>query len=157
MRDAPSNTDDVIDSRDVIARIEELESERADLVEATSEVETAVNEAATEDDAEDAQTAHADAVTALAEWHESDEGKELETLKALADQCEGYGDWAHGETLIRESYFRDYAMELAEDCGMIPKDLAWPCTCIDWEQACRELKMDYTEVDFDGVSYFMRA
>lgn len=157
MRDAPSNTDDVIDSRDVIARIEELEGERADLVEAASEAETAVNEAATEDDAEDAQTAHADAVTALAEWPESDEGKELETLKALADQGESYGDWSHGETLIRESYFQNYAQELAEDCGMIPKDLAWPCTCIDWEQACSELKMDYTEVDFDGVSYFMRA
>lgn len=150
MRNAPSNTDDVIDSRDVIARIEELESERADLAEA-------VSEAATEDDAEDAQTAHADAVTALATWHESDEGQELKTLKALADQGEGYGDWSHGETLIRESYFQDYAQELAEDCGMIPKNLAWPCTCIDWEQACRELKMDYTEVDFDGVSYFMRA
>lgn len=157
MRNAPSNTDDVIDSRDVIARIEELESERADLAEAVSEAETDVNEAATEDDAEDAQTAHADAVTALATWHESDEGQELKTLKALADQCEGYGDWDYGETLIRESYFQSYAQELAEDCGMISKDLAWPCTCIDWEQACRELKMDYTEVDFDGVSYFMRA
>lgn len=157
MRNAPSNTDDVIDSRDVIARIEELESERADLAEAVSEAETDVNEAATEDDAEDAQTAHADAVTALATWHESDEGQELKTLKALADQCEGYGDWDYGETLIRESYFQSYAQELAEDCGMISKDLAWPCTCIDWGQACRELKMDYTEVDFDGVSYFMRA
>lgn len=157
MRNAPSNTDDVIDSRDVIARIEELESERADLAEAVSEAETDVNEAATEDDAEDAQTAHADAVTALATWHESDEGQELNTLKALADQCEGYGDWDYGETLIRESYFQSYAQELAEDCGMISKDLAWPCTCIDWGQACRELKMDYTEVDFDGVSYFMRA
>jgi len=157
MRGAPSNTDDVIDSRDVIARIEELEGERAGLVEVAADAEAAVNEAATEDDAEDAQSEHADAVTALAEWDTSDEGQELKTLKALAEQGEGYSDWEHGETLIRESYFQDYAQDLAEDCGMIPKDLAWPCTCIDWEQACRELKMDYTEVDFDGVSYFMRA
>jgi hypothetical protein len=178
MRDAPSNTDDVIDSRDVIARIEELESERADLVETAEEAAAEFAEVedrehgascaqrisgAAEcdcgkaDDTEDAQTAHADAVTALAEWDASDEGQELKILKALADQCEGYGDWSYGETLIRESYFQDYAQELAEDCGMIPKDLGWPCTCIDWEHACRELKMDYTEVDFDGVSYFMRA
>ena len=34
MRDAPSNTDDVIDSRDVIARIEELTEERTALVDA---------------------------------------------------------------------------------------------------------------------------
>lgn len=177
MRNAPSNTDDVIDSRDVIARIEELESERADLAETAEEAATelaettaqigkgdGVNESggcsltdAEEAELGDAQTAHADAVTALAEWGASDEGQELKTLKALADQCEGYGDWDYGETLIRESYFQSYAQELAEDCGMISKDLAWPCTCIDWGQACRELKMDYTEVDFDGVSYFMRA
>ncbi len=145
MRDTPSNTDDVIDSRDVIARIEELEAELTDAHEGESdppalEFSEWLNEVA-EDDAHTMQ----DAAT------------EYQALKALADQCEGYGDWDHGETLIRESYFQDYAMELAEDCGMIPKDLAWPCTCIDWEQACRELKMDYTEVDFDGVSYFMRA
>lgn len=145
MRNAPSNTDDVIDSRDVIARIEELESELQDAHEGESDppallFQDWVHRAA----GNDAHTLQDAAV-------------EYRALKALADQGEGYGDWDHGETLIRESYFQDYAQELAEDCGMIPKDLAWPCTCIDWEQACRELKMDYTEVDFDGVSYFMRA
>lgn len=145
MRDAPSNTDDVIDSRDVIARIEELESELQDEYEAESE--------------EPANTFEewVDAAAANDTHTLQDAAEELKTLKSLADQGEGYGDWEHGETLIRESYFQDYAQELAEDCGMIPKDIAWPCTCIDWEQACRELKMDYTEVDFDGVSYFMRA
>ncbi|MDD3885135.1 MAG: hypothetical protein PHW66_09450 [Gallionella sp.] len=145
MRDAPSNIDDVIDSRDVIARIEELESELQDEYEAESE--------------EPANTFEewVDAAAANDTHTLQDAAEELKTLKSLADQGEGYGDWEHGETLIRESYFQDYAQELAEDCGMIPKDLAWPCTCIDWEQACRELKMDYTEVDFDGVSYFMRA
>ena len=177
MRDAPSNTDGVIDSRDVIARIEELEGERADLVEVAADAATELAEVTARigrgdgvdesggcsltDDEEaelgDAQTAHADALTAITEWDASDEGQELKALKSLADECEGYGDWEHGETLIRESYFQAYAQELAEDCGMIPKDLAWPCTCIDWEQACRELKMDYTEVDFGGMSYFMRA
>lgn len=185
MRDAPSNTDDVIDSRDVIARIEELEGERADAIEQDEarieelreEIKQFAPEGLTNEDTindacreyEWAQANPDDAIelaelTALDEagerrvlWDASDEGQELKTLKALADQCEGYGDWGHGETLIRGSYFQNYAQELAEDCGMIPKDLAWPCTCIDWEQACHELKMDYMEVDFDGVSYLMRA
>ena len=26
----------------------------------------------------------------------------------------------------------------------------------DWERATRELQMDYTEVDFDGVTYWIR-
>jgi uncharacterized protein (UPF0335 family) len=36
----PSNKDDVIDSRDIIARIEELESERVDLAEAVDNAAT---------------------------------------------------------------------------------------------------------------------
>jgi hypothetical protein len=28
---------------------------------------------------------------------------------------------------------------------------------IDWEQAAYELKQDYTEVNFDGVSYWIRS
>lgn len=185
MRDAPRNTDDVIDSRDVIARIEELEGERADAIELDEARIEELREEIKQFDPEDltdadtindacreyewAQANPDDALelaelTALDEagerrvlWDASGEGQELKALKALADQGEGYGDWSYGETLIRESYFQDYAMELAGDIGDIPKDVGWPCTCIDWERACRELKMDYTEVDFDGVSYFMRA
>jgi antirestriction protein len=36
----------------------------------------------------------------------------------------------------------DYAQQLAEDTGAIPEGLGWPCTCIDWEQAWRELTYD---------------
>jgi hypothetical protein len=35
----------------------------------------------------------------------------------------------------------DYAQQLAEDCDSIPSDLRWPLTCIDWEDAWRELQM----------------
>ena len=38
MSNAPSNTDDVIDSRDIIARIEELTDERATLAEQCEEM-----------------------------------------------------------------------------------------------------------------------
>ena len=83
---------------------------------------------------------------------------ELEQLRKLAEDGENHAsDWKYGATLIRDSYFEDYARELAEDCGMIPRDLAWPCTCIDWEQAARELRMDYASLDFDGVKYWVRA
>jgi antirestriction protein len=36
----------------------------------------------------------------------------------------------------------DYASQLAEDLGSIPEGLGWPCTCIDWEAAWRELTYD---------------
>jgi len=152
-----SNQDDVIDSRDVIARIEDLESEQADLVETLAAAKSEYSEAATEKAIADMQAAVEEAAEAVAEWNNGAEGQELKALKALADQCEGYGDWRHGETLIRESYFCDYAMQLADDICAIPDNVAWPLTCIDWEQAARELRMDYAEVDYDGVSYLMRA
>ena len=117
------NSMDVIDSRDVIARIEELENDRDDENVGLLEIEVA----------------------------------ELEALTALADEASDYApDWQYGATLIRDSYFEDYAQELAEDIGAIGSNATWPNNCIDWERATRELQMDYTEVDFDGVTYWIR-
>jgi hypothetical protein len=86
-----------------------------------------------------------------------DDADYLATLEALADEASGYAeDWEYGETLIRDSYFEDYAMQLADDIGAIDAKAAWPLTCIDWEQAAQELQMDYTAVEFDGVTYWVR-
>ena len=61
-----------------------------------------------------------------------------------------------GIELVPDSDFEDYARQLAEDCGMIPEDLGWPLSCIVWERAARELRMDYTLVTFDGEDYWYR-
>jgi hypothetical protein len=119
-----SNNDNAIDSRDVIARIEELESEKEDCKENQEEFENQ---------------------------------EELDSLIALQDQCEGYAvDWKYGETLIRDTYFQDYAKELASDIGAISHDEQWPLNCIDWEEAVDELQQDYTSVEFDGETYWIR-
>lgn len=134
MRNAPSNSDDVLDSRDIIARIEELESER---------------------DAYDAEQTDAD----HADWSTDcpDDASELAALIALQEEAEGYSDWKHGATLIRDTCFEDYAQQIAEDVGAIDPSATWPLNCIDWERAARELRMDYTSVDFDGVTYWVRS
>jgi molecular chaperone DnaK (HSP70) len=146
-----SNTDDVIDSRDVIARIEELESEREDL-------QTALEDAL-ESTTDEAETVIDQAKVELGEWDDAN-SEELKTLKALADEAEGYAsDWKHGEALIRDSHFEDYARELAEETGSLDSKISsqWPYTCIDWEKAARELQYDYTSVDFGGVEYWVRS
>ena len=149
--------DDIIDSRDVIARIEELEAEREALNDHLSDCESAYGFHDSDDtkstpEWDDLQAARA----ALKEW-DDDNDAELAALKALADEASGYAaDWRHGEALIRDSYFTDYAMQLAEDIGAIDRNAQWPNTCIDWDQAARELQMDYTAVDFDGVTYWIR-
>lgn len=116
-----SNTDDVIDVRDVIARIEELQ----EAIENTGAV-----------------------------------CKELATLLTFMDEMKGNGgdeewrgDW-YPIPAIRDSYFKTYAQELADQCG-IETPTHWPYTCIDWDQAARELKYDYTSVEFDGVTYWV--
>ncbi len=126
-----TNNQDVIDSRDVIARIEALEESIQDAFDAHEE-------------------------NPDAEVPDEDEVEELARLKKLAAQGEGYGDWDSGETLISESHFPDYARELHADTSETVLD-AWPYNCIDWEKAADELKQDYTELDFDGTAYFMRA
>lgn len=150
-----SNTDDVIDSRDVIERIEELEGERQDL---QDEFETAVDNELQNTDPEQRETLNTvrnDAYKALTDWDEENKA-ELDALKALVEEAEGYSeDWRHGATLVRDSYFEDYARELLEDCGDIPRNLPHYIE-IDWEATARNIRMDYTEVDFDGVSYWVR-
>lgn len=137
MADSISNSEDLIDSRDVIARIEELTSDRDGYVlGAPDGSETEAPELWAENEADDAE--------------------ELAALEALAAEAEGYApDWEHGATLIRESYFVAYCEEMLKDCGDIPKDVPW-YIAIDWETTAENIKVDYTEVDFDGVAYFIR-
>lgn len=127
-----TNSQDIIDSRDVIARIEALREERDSITE-------------TEDQSK------------IDEWNEGEEKEELDALEALQEEAEGYcADWQHGGALIRDSHFRSYAEELAEDVGAINRDGSWPNNCIDWERAAQELQQDYTAVEFAGMTYWTR-
>jgi hypothetical protein len=148
-----SNAEDVIDSRDVIDCLDELEDDRTHLVDALDELRD------NPPDAEDvaAVKAHDEAVDraeqALAEW---DDGCDYRALKALADEAEDYAeDWRHGATLVRESYWTDYVREMLADIGDLPRDLPGYIV-IDWEATARNIRADYTEVDFGGVTYLIR-
>lgn len=133
-----SNDVEVIDSRDVIDRIDYLQSAWS---EATGD--TPADYALSEDD--------------WAVGLGTDEAHELVTLLALAEEGESLADWQYGETLVRDSYFEDYARQLADDIGAIPADAGWPTWYIDWEAAADALRVDYTSIDFDGVTYWGRS
>ena len=119
MKRTISNLDDIIDSRDIIERIDELEND------------------------EDLDDLDKD---------------ELKVLQDLAKEGEDYSsDWKYGEALIRDTYFKNYAMEVAYDFGAINPKAGWPNTCIDWDQATRELQIDYSIIDYDGIDYWIRS
>ena len=171
-----TNTADIIDSRDVIARVDDLTDDLIALVDDVNTAEDAEDRSAAFDALaewlgadpdemrevypEDAKVSE-DPATLLERWHGSatatEEADELRALLALAGECEGYGDWHHGEVLIRDSYFTEYAEYMASDIADYdPRNCRWPFTCIDWDKAADDLKDDYREVDFDGVAYWIR-
>ena len=199
-----SSRDDIIDVRDVIARVEELREElkpwaagwnmpgympdrepgafstweeaRDSLIE---DMERAADE--TDDETEAAElrewVAAVSTATENAPWGatvgayhwwittadtDPDDAEELTLLEGFLKQMAGYGgdeqwdgEW-YPVTLIRDSYFEEYAEQLAEDCGTIAKDAEWPARHIDWEAAAEELRHDYTAFEFDGVTYWGR-
>ena len=150
-----------IDMEETTDRYAELRDERADLTTAIENAEEAVTEA-DGIESEEAEVAEADARRALAEW-DDDNGEELKELGELIEELRGAGggdhqwegDWYPRE-LIDVDSFEEYAQELADDIGAVPSDAAWPLTCIDWEQAARELAMDYSMVSFRGSDYYWR-
>lgn len=150
-----SNSDDIIDSRDVIARIDEMESERQDLVDAVDEAEDGFPAEEDLDAYSEAKATHAAAEKALAEW-DDDNGDELKALQSLANDASNYADdWRHGAALIRDSYFTEYAEEMLKDCGDLPQNIP-AYIVIDWEATATNIQQDYTSVDFAGETYWIR-
>lgn len=159
MSDIIENTTSVIDSRDIIERIEDL---TGDLEQAYEEGQFMREFAEWVGNTTD-NSAHVYAAFGDEKGREVvAQCEELRKLWSLAEQCAGYGDWEYGEALVHEDYFTDYIKELVNDCYEMPKDMnsgKWPfCHMVmDWEAAAEAAKVDYTEVDFAGQTYLMRT
>lgn len=81
---------------------------------------------------------------------------ELKALDALKESAIHYNcEWNDGAILISDSYFEDYAKELAEDIGAIDPYADLPLSHIDWGSAAEELRKDYTSIDFCGQTFWI--
>jgi uncharacterized protein (UPF0335 family) len=123
-------TADIIDVRDIIERVEELESE----IEAYAE--------------------------SMDDWQaNADNQQELEALMSIMEEMKGYGgdeqwrgDW-YPVTLIRDSHFEEAMDELVHDCYDMPKNLPdFMTITLDYVA----LQMDYTSVEIEGATYWYR-
>jgi len=126
-------TADIIDVRDIIERIEELANDLTTYIAESSENPALAAE-------------HA-ALCAI-----------MRDLAGNGGDEQWEGDW-YPLTLIRDSYFTDYAQDLAEDCGYAsgPDGYSNPLlSYIDWEAWARDVRMDYTSTEIDGVTYWYR-
>lgn len=150
-----TSTDDIIDVRDIIARVEEL---RGELQTAMDENEEGHNFEELTEYCEavrkDYSAAHAHRMI--------EEANELAELESFLEDLAGNGGDEQWEgnwypvTLIRDSHFTDAMQELCEDIGDMPREGFPSYMVIDWEATARNLQVDYTSCEFDGVTYWYR-
>lgn len=130
-------TDEYFDSREVIERIAELTAEFID---------------ATDSDPADYMSED-DWAYGLGE----DGAAEIHALLTLQEEAEGYiPDWQYGETFYTWEGLIQYAEETVNECytsGDLP---SWVTNHIDWEGVAEEIKVDYTEFEFRGTTYYAR-
>ena len=136
MTNAIDNTQNYLDVRDIIARVEYLRELRQ-----PGPVDTG-----NPDDANRSQ---------------DDLFAELNTLESLLSELEGNGGdeecngaW-YPQSLIRDSYFTEAMQDLVSDIGDLPREVP-AYLVIDWEATALNLQADYSSVDYEGVTYWYR-
>lgn len=164
-------TEDIIDSRDIIARYEELNDEYQFLVDELEDANNAVDrmhencETFNKENTEifeSLQDDLTDAQNALDEFNSSFDKDEMDTLKAIIDECSHSSEFEHGCGLIREDYFVQYITDLIHDCYEFPKEFEsgkwpWNHTSIDYYAAAEEAKSDYNTVEINGTTYYFEG
>ena len=154
-----SNSDDIINSKELMSEIEELESEldekEGEIAEIEEEIENLKeNEDMTSEEMDEVIGLEEDLLKLKKELQIIKD--ELEELQDFNDEFEGYcPDWQYGVAIIRESYIDVYLKDELEDCRYIPKDFPdW--IEIDWDATFDNMKADWTEGEFDGITYYAR-
>ena len=72
-------------------------------------------------------------------------------LSVLLAEVDDYGC----DYLVNDSYFAEYARDLVEDCGDIPRDLPHYIV-IDWDATADNIRQDYTAFEFNGRTFWGR-
>ena len=137
---------DCIDTRDLIEKIDELKQQILD-----SFLETFEHYEDQTYDFDDILFEEEEIQNWKEDWE--DELKEIEEIDKIENELGSEFDY--GVTLVHEDYFEEYTEELLIDCGYISKDFpSW--IEIDWEATANNVKQDYTEVEYQGETYYGR-
>ena len=138
-----------IDTRDLIEKIEELKQQVLD-----SFLETFEHYADQTDTFEDILFEEEE----IQNWKEDwlDEIDDICQIEKVEDEV---GDeFEHGCTLIDEDDFEEYVKDLVSDCGELPINLPqYIADNIDWSGVADDLRVDYSEVEYQGINYLFRS
>ena len=89
-------------------------------------------------------------------WKEyfEEELKEIEEIDDVENELGS--EFEYGVTLVDVDDWEEFVEQDLEDIGYIPKDFpSW--IEIDWEATANNVKVDYTEVTYQGESYLVRS
>lgn len=147
-----------LDTRDLNKRLDELTEKRDDIATAKEELEELKKELASagDEEKEELEEKIADKesdIESLESDFDEDEQEELAELENMESEI---SEWRDGETLIHEDNWIDYVKVFLEDCGDIPRDLPW-YIAIDWKETADNLKSDYSEIEYQGNTYYYHS
>lgn len=74
--------------------------------------------------------------------------------EAVADALESSRD-EHSSEFIADHYFVDAMRELVQDIGDLPAEIPAYLE-IDWDATAENLKQDYSDIEIEGNSYYIR-
>jgi len=150
-----SNSENIIDVRDITQRVEELREERKDHDEESGAERGRDGRLIGESLDDDGEP-----VATVWEGENPDDAQELKTLEELLSNLRGYGgdhqwegNW-YPVTLIADGHFTDYAENLVTEIGDLNSKASY--IVIDWEATAKNVRQDYASVDYDGAIYWYR-
>lgn len=80
--------------------------------------------------------------------------KRIKILKGLGNAYPKESvNWLEGVTLIRDSFFVQYAKATAADASDMN---VWPLQHINWVNAVEAFKAKHVPIDFEGVTYWVK-
>jgi len=151
---AISSSDNIIDSREVISLAEEFESDIELKQEEIQEKKDELAEVSNDEDDDEEERANLESELADLVDELTDLEEEAKSILEFRDDVENYH--RGGMLLINEDYWAQYVQELAEDTGGVDTRV-WPFNCIDWEQAAADLESDYTQLEWEGTTFYIQS
>lgn len=100
------------------------------------------------DDVEDIRDKIASLTQALSE--------RVEDKEIIDDLEQALEESNRDDYFILDEDFRNYAEEEAESMHAAGTFNHWPMTCIDWNEAAKDLESDYSQVTIGGYTYLYR-
>ena len=143
-------------TRDLAKRLEELRDQQAahnDMIEDLVELSEMLLDESYSQEEHEAQVERREDLESELNSLTEDELEELEELENMEREIPEWGD---GNTLVPEEDFEDYCKELCEDIGDSPSSLP-DYIAIDWSATANNLRVDYSEIEYQGDTYLYRS